>query len=41
MEANALVPKLQLFLQGKLSAADTLNQAQTAGDKILTENNGQ
>ncbi len=41
MEANALVPKLQLFLQGKLSAADTLNQAQTAGDKILIENNGQ
>jgi hypothetical protein len=38
MEANALVPKLQLFLQGKLSAVDTLQQAQEAGDKILSEN---
>jgi ABC-type sugar transport system, periplasmic component len=38
MEANALVPKLQLFLQGKLSAADALQQAQEAGDKILQEN---
>ena len=41
MEANALVPKLQLFLQGKLSAADALSQAQAAGDKILAENTAQ
>jgi multiple sugar transport system substrate-binding protein len=38
MEANALVPKLQLFLEGKLSAADALAQAQEAGDKILQDN---
>lgn len=37
MEANALVPKLQLFMQGKLSAADALSQAQTEGDKILQD----
>ena len=37
MEANALVPKLQLFVQGKLSAADALSQAQTEGDKILQD----
>lgn len=41
MEGNALRPKLDLFMQGSLSAADTLSQAQEAGDKILVENNGQ
>jgi multiple sugar transport system substrate-binding protein len=41
MEANALVPNLQNFMQGKLSAADALKQAQEAGDKILSDNAAQ
>jgi multiple sugar transport system substrate-binding protein len=41
MEGTALRPKLDLFMQGSLTAAETLTQAQEAGDKILTENNGQ
>ena len=38
MESDALVPKLQLFMEGKLSADETLSEAQVAGDKILQEN---
>lgn len=38
MEEKALIPNLQLFLEGKQSAADTLKKAQEMGDKILAEN---
>ena len=39
METDGLMPKLQLFMEGKADAATTLKQAQEAGDKILKENN--
>lgn len=39
MEVDALIPKLQLFMEGKLTAAQALQQAQEQGDKILKENN--
>jgi len=38
MEEKALIPNLQLFMEGKQSAADTLKKAQEMGDKILAEN---
>lgn len=38
MEEKALIPNLQLFMEGKQSAADTLKKAQEMGDKILVEN---
>jgi multiple sugar transport system substrate-binding protein len=38
MEGNALIPNLQLFMEGKMSAADALKTSQEAGDKILAEN---
>jgi multiple sugar transport system substrate-binding protein len=37
METDALIPNLQLFLEGKQSADDTLNKAQTEGDRILAQ----
>lgn len=39
MEVDALIPNLQLFVQGKLSAEETLAQSQEQGDQILAENN--
>lgn len=41
MEGDALIPQLQLFIQGKQSAEDTLRLAQEQGDPILAENNVQ
>lgn len=38
MEEKALIPNLQLFMEGKQTAADTLKKAQEMGDKILVEN---
>ena len=38
MEGNALVPNLQLFMEGKMTAAEALQTAQEAGDKMLAEN---
>lgn len=38
MEGNALVPNLQLFLEGKQDARTTLRKAQEAGDRILRDN---
>lgn len=38
MEEKALIPNLQLFLEGKQSAEVTLKKAQEAGDKVLVEN---
>ncbi len=39
METDALIPALQLFMLGELSAEDALSQAQQDGDAILeTEN---
>ncbi|MDO3411769.1 ABC transporter substrate-binding protein [Saccharibacillus sp. CPCC 101409] len=38
MEENALIPNLELFLQNKQSVDDTLQKAQTEGDKQLAEN---
>lgn len=38
MEEKALIPNLQLFLEGKQSAEDTLKKAQELGDKVLLEN---
>jgi multiple sugar transport system substrate-binding protein len=39
METDALIPNLQLFLEGKQSVDDTLNKAQTEGDRILAQYN--
>jgi multiple sugar transport system substrate-binding protein len=39
MEGDALIPQLQLYASGKVSAADALKQAQADGDKVLEENN--
>jgi multiple sugar transport system substrate-binding protein len=38
MEEKALIPNLQLFMEGKQSAEETLQKAQEMGDKILAEN---
>jgi multiple sugar transport system substrate-binding protein len=38
MEEKALIPQLQLFLEGKVSAQDALKNAQVQGDKLLAEN---
>jgi len=38
MEGDALIPQLQLFQTGKVSAADALAKAQSEGDKVLAEN---
>ncbi len=38
MEEKALIPNLQLFMEGKQSAEDTLKKAQELGDKVLAEN---
>ncbi len=37
MEEKALIPQLQLFMEGKVSAADALKNAQEMGDKILAD----
>ncbi|MFD1544314.1 ABC transporter substrate-binding protein [Nonomuraea guangzhouensis] len=39
MEDDALIPNLQLFLGGKLTAEQALAKAQEQGDKVLTTNN--
>lgn len=39
MEGNALIPNLQLFLQGDMDASTALQKAQEQGDKELQENN--
>lgn len=39
MEGDALIPNLQLFMEGKQSAEDSLARAQEDGDRILQENN--
>ncbi|HEX2915382.1 MAG TPA: ABC transporter substrate-binding protein [Chloroflexia bacterium] len=39
MEVDGLIPNLQLFMQGKLTAQQTLQKSQEAGDKLLQENN--
>jgi multiple sugar transport system substrate-binding protein len=39
MEVDALIPNLQLFMEGKQSAEDTLKKAQEDGDRLLEENN--
>jgi multiple sugar transport system substrate-binding protein len=39
MEIDALIPNLQLFMEGKQSAEETLAKAQEDGDRILAENN--
>lgn len=38
METDALIPNLQLFMEGSQSAGDTLSKAQEDGDRILREN---
>jgi len=37
METKALIPQLQLFVEGKLTAEEALKKAQEMGDKILAE----
>jgi multiple sugar transport system substrate-binding protein len=39
MEVDGLIPNLQLFMQGKLDAKQTLQKSQDSGDKLLQENN--
>jgi multiple sugar transport system substrate-binding protein len=39
MEVNALIPTLEQFREGKLTAEQALQQAQEQGDKQLQENN--
>lgn len=39
MEIDALIPNLQLFMEGKQSAEEALAKAQEDGDRILAENN--
>lgn len=39
MEIDALIPNLQLFMEGKQSAEDSLKKAQEDGDRLLEENN--
>jgi multiple sugar transport system substrate-binding protein len=38
MEGDALIPSLQLFMSGELSAEQALNEAQLRGDIILADN---
>ena len=38
MEIDALIPNLQLFLQGEISAEEALKRAQEQGDRLLKEN---
>lgn len=38
VETDALIPNLQLFMEGKQSAADTLSKAASDGDRALQEN---
>lgn len=38
MEIDALIPNLQLFMEGKVSAEEALIRAQRDGDRILAEN---
>lgn len=37
MEVKALIPQLQLFMEGRQSAEETLRKAQEMGDKILLQ----
>ena len=39
MEVDALIPNLQLFMEGRQSAEEALRKAQEDGDRILQENN--
>ncbi|HVL24860.1 MAG TPA: ABC transporter substrate-binding protein [Thermomicrobiales bacterium] len=39
MEVDALIPNLQLFMEGRQSAEDSLKKAQEDGDRVLEENN--
>jgi multiple sugar transport system substrate-binding protein len=39
MEIDALIPNLQLFMEGKQSAEEALAKAQEDGDRLLEENN--
>ncbi|MGH2534729.1 MAG: ABC transporter substrate-binding protein [Thermomicrobiales bacterium] len=39
MEIDGLIPNLQLFMEGKQSAQETLDRAQEEGDRLLAENN--
>jgi multiple sugar transport system substrate-binding protein len=41
MEVDALIPNLQLFINGELTAEETLARAQEQGDIVLAENNQQ
>jgi multiple sugar transport system substrate-binding protein len=38
MEIDALIPNLQLFMEGKQSAEEALSKAQEDGDRLLEEN---
>ncbi|MFC3918709.1 hypothetical protein ACFOUS_18550 [Deinococcus metalli] len=38
MEGQALIPNIQLFLEGKQDAKTALQKAQIAGDRILADN---
>ena len=38
VETDALIPNLQLFMEGKQSADDTLSKAASDGDRALQEN---
>ncbi|MFS0725713.1 ABC transporter substrate-binding protein [Paenibacillus sp. 1P07SE] len=38
MEVDGLIPNLELFIQNKQSAEDTLAKSQTQGDKLLKDN---
>lgn len=40
MEGQALIPNIQLFLEGKQDAKTALQKAQIAGDRILEDNAG-
>ena len=39
MEGEAVIPNLQLFIEGKQTAEQTLKKAQDQGDKLLAQNN--
>jgi multiple sugar transport system substrate-binding protein len=39
MEGDALIPNLQLFMEGSQSAEESLSKAREDGDRILEENN--
>ncbi|HYI25774.1 MAG TPA: ABC transporter substrate-binding protein [Thermomicrobiales bacterium] len=39
MEIDALIPNLQLFMEGEQSAEESLSKAQEDGDRLLEENN--